>query len=570
MEFEFSSITEALQSALQHYQLGRLPQAGVICRQILKLDPKHIYALHLYGLISRQNGNYDAGVELIRKAIDLKKDYGEAYYSLGNIDSDRNLLDAAIKNYKRALSYKPRAPEIHFNLGNAYKNKDEPDKAITHYRSAISHKSDYVKAYINLGTIYQEKGAMDDAIESFRMALFYNRNSFESLINLGNALRKRGSIKEAGQCFSKALALGPNNAVVYYNIGVLMEGQMQQNKAVAFYKKAIEFRPDYVDAYNNLGNLYIRLGLPSKAESIYKQAISIKPDFAVTSNNLADAFKEQGMLGEAIEAYRKALLLKPSYHSCHSNLLLTLNYLPKITQAEIYRESLKWEAQHVGVIGESASYFRNIVKGRDTLKIGYVSPDFKRHSMATFIEPLIQGHNRKNVEVFLYSNVSRHDEVTRRIQTKADNWSSIVDRSDEEVANEIKRDKIDILVDLTGHTGEARLLLFAKKPAPMQIAWLGYINTTGLSTVDYLFADAISVPNGEEKLYTETVFRLPRCFFCFKPPDSNLAVEESPANHTGRITYGSLNNLIKINPEVIGALGSNSKDDQEVSSHDGQ
>lgn len=551
MKLDPSNITEALQSALKLYQGGQLQQAAEICDQILTLEPNNIHVLHLLGVISNQRGNYQAGIKFIRQAIELKKDYGDAYFSLGNICASRNNLDDAVENYSTALSFKPGAPEILFNLANTYKEKEEPDKAVTFYQRAISLKPDYVKAHINLGVAYLEQGDVDNAVKTFQKALFYDRGSFEALNNLGNILRKRGLYGEAGHYFRQALSRDPHNAVIHYNIGVILEDQGKLDQAEESYRKAFTLRPDYIEAYNSLGDLYIRRGLPSKAEATYKEAIRRQEDSATSFKNLADAFKEQGRLQLALEWYRKALLLKDDYHTCHSELLLSLNYLPEISQAEIYSESLKWAARHATAKVGSSGCFRDVTKDGARLRVGYVSPDFKRHSMVAFIEPLVRGHNRRNVEVFLFSNVSRPDEITGRIKAQAENWLSIAGRNDDEVADEIRRNKIDILVDLTGHTGEGRLLLFARKPAQVQVTWLGYVNTTGLAAYDYFLADATSVPVGDDELYTESVFRLPRCFFCYQPPGTDLPVGESPVNHVGRITYGSLNNLVKINPQVI-------------------
>jgi predicted O-linked N-acetylglucosamine transferase (SPINDLY family) len=552
MKQKISNITEAIQSAFNFYQQGKLQKAENICNQILKLDPDNIHALHLKGLIISQTADDETGVMLIRKAIDLKKDYGDAYFSLGNIYSDRNFLDKAIRYYQKALSYKPSAPEIYFNLGNVYKNKEQFDEATTQYLKAISLKPNYVKAYINLGIIYKEKGAMDQVIESYRMALSFDQNSFEALNNLGDMLRERGLIKEAGNCLTKALSINPNSSTVCFNIGKLMEDKHHLEKAIIFYRKAIKLKPDYVEAYNNLGYIYIHLMLPSKAESIFKKIISIQPDYALAHNNLAGAFKDLGRLDEAVGSYRKALNLKQDYFKAHSNLLFSLNYFSHFSQEEIFKESMVWDEQHAKRFMPGEPKFDNSLDRERKLRIGYLSPDFRSHPVANFIEPVILAHDRENFEVFCYADEKRPDEVTKRIRSMADKWFSLVGKNDSEVLEQIKRDSIDILVDLAGHSGDNRLNVFAHKPAPIQISWIGYPNTTGLEAMDYRFTDAVADPVGDaDSLHSEKLVRLEHGFLCYQPEASAPEVARLPCLKQEYVTFGSFNNLIKSTPEVI-------------------
>ncbi len=234
----------------------------------------------------------------------------------------------------------------------------------------------------------------------------------------------------------------------------------------------------------------------------------------------------------------------------HSNLLFTLNYLPHCSQEEIYRESRQWEEKQM--VATPVREHNNSAEKERRLRIGYVSPDFRAHSVAAFIEPVIKAHNREQVEVFCYANVLKPDEVSVRIQEASDHWLSITGIGDMDVVARIEADAIDILVDLAGHTGENRLTVFAHKPAPVQVTWLGYPNTTGMSIMDYRLTDGIADPVGaEEMFYTEELFRLKHGFLCYQADEFTPDVAQPPCLENGYVTFGSFNTLPKINPEVV-------------------
>jgi predicted O-linked N-acetylglucosamine transferase (SPINDLY family) len=291
----------------------------------------------------------------------------------------------------------------------------------------------------------------------------------------------------------------------------------------------------------------------AEAVGCYQTTVQLNPTDADAYNNMAVAHKDRGEIPEAIDAHRKALAHNPNYHSAHSNLLLAMHYDCDCENHSIFSESQNWWRQHGAPVAGRNIHCNHPDPGR-RLNVGYVSSDFRQHSVSYFFLPLLACHDRKNVNVFCYSGVGYPDRMTEKIKNLADHWRSFVGMSPEAVAEQIETDGIDILVDLSGHTAGHRLLAFARKPAPIQVTWLGYPNSTGMPVMDYRLSDAIADPPGDSDCYhSETVIRLTNGFLCYLPPEITPQVNDLPARRTGRITFGSFNTLPKVNSYVIAA-----------------
>ncbi|GAG53838.1 unnamed protein product, partial [marine sediment metagenome] len=402
---------------------------------------------------------------------------------------------------------------------------------------AIQSNPHELSYYNNLSVVLQEQGLIEKAVENCRKALFIDPDNFETLVNLGNYLKELGRLDEAGGCYNKAISLKPDNAEVHYNLGSALTDLGYLDLAVTSFRKALAIKPGYAKAHRNLGNVFLEQGFLSEAINCYQEALALKPDLASAHNNLGNALKDRGYLSEAIACYRKALAIKPDNPSAHSNLIFTLNCLPNSTRDEIYNESLLWGNKHGEGFSADKPVYPNTLKKNRRLRIGYLSPDFRSHSVAYFFEPVLKTHNRDTVEVFCYANVIRTDTVSGRIQTVADHWLSIVGKNDAEVVERIRQDRIDILVDLAGHSAKNRLLVFARKPAPIQVSWLGYPNTTGLRSIDYRLTDAIADPVGDaDRLHSEQLVRLEHGFLCYQPDESAPDVSTPPFVDRGYIT----------------------------------
>ena len=581
-----ATIPEALAIAIQHHQAGRLQPAEQIYRQILAVEPNHADAWHLLGVIARQVGKYGIAVEYIGRAIGLKADVAAFHINLGNVFKEQGNLGEAVACYRRALDLNPEFTEAHNNLGVAFKEQGHLDEAVACYRRALALKPNYAEAHNNLGVAVKDQGKPEEAVACWRHALELNPDYAEAHSNLGNVLKDQGKPKEAVACYRRALELKPDFAEVHVNLGIAFKEQGKLDEAVACYRRALELKPECAEAHNNLGIVFKEQDNLGEALACYRRALDLKPDCGEAHNNMGVALKDQGRLDEAVASYRRALELKPDYaeaHSnlgnvlkdqgkldeavaccrraleaksdlaeAHSNLIYTRLFCPNYDAQLLHEEHRRWDQQHATPLAQSIQHHLNDRSPDRRLKVGYVSPDFRDHCQAFFTVPLFSEHNHKDFEIVCYADVLRSDDITERLRSCADTWRNITGLDDEQVAQQIRQDGIDILVDLTMHMARNRLLVFARKPAPVQACWLAYPGTTGVSTIDYRITDPYLDPPGlYDGCYAEESVRLPDTFWCYDPLDGEPAVSAVPAAEKGYISFGCLNNFCKVNPLVL-------------------
>ena len=575
-----------LKRGLQYHQSGQLQKAEEIYKRILEINPNHSDSLHLLGVIAHQAGKNDIAVDLINKAIRNNPESSFYYNNLGSAYKAQGELDEAITCFQKALELNPDYVDALNNLGSAYKGLGELGEAISCYRKALQLSPDYAEVYYNMGNAYKEQGELDEAVSCYKKALELKPDNAKVYNNIGNALQDLNKLSEAISCYRKALELKPDYAEAYYNMGNSHKEQGELGEAVTCYQKALQLKPDLCEAYNNLGNAYKDMGEldeaisccrkvlqlnPDYAEayynmgnaykeqdelgeaiSCYQRALQLNPDYADAYNNIAYTYKEQGKLEEAVSCYQRALELKPDYASAHSNFLFCLHYGESIDPVQLFSRHQQWADQHASPLATTILPHLNDRMSHRRLRIGYVSPDFRVHSVAYFIEAVLASHDHSAFEIYCYSDVSIPDSTTTRFKNLSDCWRDIFRMSDKQVADRIRNDRIDVLVDLAGHTAKNRMLMFARKPAPIQVTYIGYPDTTGLSTMDYRITDSLADPPGQtDHLYTEKLVRLPFGFLCYRPHEESPAVSNLPAEDSGTVTFGSFNNRSKITLEIV-------------------
>jgi predicted O-linked N-acetylglucosamine transferase (SPINDLY family) len=302
--------------------------------------------------------------------------------------------------------------------------------------------------------------------------------------------------------------------------------------------------------YNNLGYLRARQDRLTDAEALYRKAIALDPEYAEPHTNRGNLLKDLSELDAAIACYRRAVELRPDLSALHSNLLLTLHYHPACSPADLLREHRAWAQRHVTPLAAARRPHQNAPEPDRRLRVGYVSPDFREHPVARFVLPLFREHDRHQVEVFTYSDAARPDPVTRLLRDQVDQWRDVSTLRDEQLADLVRTDEIDILVDLAAHSGRNRLLTFARKPAPVQITYLAYCSTTGVDAIDYRVTDRFLDPPGEPGHYTETSIHLPQCYWCYSEPP--LGGRPGTERAAGPPTFGCLNNFAKVSDVTLG------------------
>jgi len=511
------SVDQVLMKARSHSKKGEFLKALEIYQGVLKTFPKNIRAQE--GLIvlkksKQHNTTQTPSKETVNKLI---KYYQEARY-----DDIEKLARSLIEEFpKHLLSWKM--------LGAALYKSRKKYEALEAMLKTVELNSDDAEAHNNLGVIYQELNKFKEAEISYRQALVIKPNYAQAFNHLGNTL-----------------------AVQSMSHPETIKKLRRLEEAEAYYKKALIIKHDYFEAHYNLGILFKYLNRLEEAEASYRKAISYKHGFALAHNNLGNTLKELGKLKDAELNYEQALIFKPDLIQAHYNKNFCLNYSSLLSQNLIYQEHLEFEKKFGGLEVRTSLNLPFKKKPGDKLRIGYVSGDFKKHSVAYFFENLLEHHNYNIVEIFCYYNDNFIDETTKRLMSFSNHWRSIYEISDQDTVDLIKNDRIEILVDLSGYTAKNRLLVFAQKPSPIQVTWLGYPNTTGLSAIDYRITDIIADPIGAaDKLHSETLLRLPNSFLCYKGDKTvNLNVN-LPQKNNGYITFGSFNNLLKVTPEVI-------------------
>ena len=461
-------------------------------------------------------------------------------------------LPEAESLYRRILQAEPQHPDALHALGMLAHQAGKGEIAASLIRQALSRRPDYVEALNNLGVILMEADKPAEAATAYLQVLALRPDIAEAHNNLGNALLAQGKLDEAVASFRRALSLRPDYLEARNNLAVTLQDLRRLDEAEACFRQVLALNPNLAEVHSNLGSVFNDQGRSEEAMACHRRAISLKPDYAEAHNNLGNTLKDQGRLDEAVAALRQALAFAPDYAQARSNLLFYLNYLPGVSQEEIYDEARDWGRRLSELIPLPAADFLNAKDPDRRLRVGYVSADFRNHSVAYFFEPLLKAHHREQVEVFCYASVRKADERTEALRDAADHWCSILGMPDQEAAARIRSDRIDILVDLGGHTGDNRLLVFARKPAPIQVTWLGYPNTTGLRAMDYRFTDAVADPPGEaDALHSEQLLRLTHGFLCYQPEEAAPEPGPPPCLSRDHVTFGSCNNLAKVTPEVV-------------------
>jgi protein O-GlcNAc transferase len=310
--------------------------------------------------------------------------------------------------------------------------------------------------------------------------------------------------------------------------------------------------PKHAESLHLLGAIAHRVGKDDIAEDLIRRSIAIKPDRVVAHSNLGSILKYKGQVVEAVSEYRRAIELDPADASIDSNLVYTMLFHPGYDSKAIAEELRRWNQRHAQPLGKFVQAHSNDRSADRRLRIGYVSPDFRDHVIGRNLLPMFQHHDRKKFEIVCYSQVLRPDAATGQFRGKADGWRSILGISDEKVAEQIRTDRIDILVDLALHMAKNRLLVFARKPAPVQVTFAGYPGSTGLETMDYRLTDPYLDPPGlDDEFYSEKSYRLPHSFWCYDPLGAGVAVNALPAQTQGHITFGCLSNFCKVNEPVV-------------------
>ena len=543
-------------AADQYFRGGDHQKAGNIYAQILTIDPVNNEALFMTGIILFNAKKYEPAEKFLRLALKEKSPMAPMQAkTLGDLLRAQSRGAESMDMYKKAIQLKPDYVEAIGNLASLCLSENRLDEALFHCKKALALKPDYAFVLYNMGAIHELQSKFQDALSYYEKALSFKPDIAFALSGVGRMLQRSKKPNEAFDYFKRSVVIQPT-AEAYAHMGEILQDSPRKREAEEYYKIALSLKPDNPEYLNNLGGIYSCMERFRDAYNCYKRVLDIQPDNPATLNNMASSLKAFSQLDEAIACHIRSLELRPKHAPTYTNLLLAMVYSSSVTAEQLFKKAKEFGEFVADPLLKNYKFDNHLISDRK-IRIGYVSPDFRAHSVNYFFEPLLNNHNRDDFEIFGYSNVEKPDAVTNRLQSKFDCWRDISELDDDKAADLIHEDKIDILIDLAGHTGRNRLLVFARKPAPVQATWLGYPATTGVKAIDYRIVDGYAAPEGAaENFSIEKLYRLPEIFCCYSGrPNKPPVIDHPPFDDNGYITFGCFNNFAKVTDDVLAVWG---------------
>lgn len=583
-KFDTTTVDDILYRAASCHQTGLWQEAESLYRSILKEVPHQPDANHNLGVLAMQTGKNKVGLSYLKVALQLNPSNPQYWisYIKGLIQAQeyRAAQDMISEGYKHGLhgaAISSLESQLHAALAPSAANKavkdaaseDPPQKAIKELlalsdngqferveeraRGMIKEFPQYGMAWKALGVALkmQKRGA--EALEPMREAARLRPQDAESHKNLATVMREQGLYAEAEASCRQALALRPQFAEAYNSLGNILNEQGRFAEAESAFRQALTLKPIYAGAYLGLGNALKDRGCLREAENYYRQALEIDPNFFEALGNLTSVLNSEGRVDEGEAIYRRAFLLRPNDLTMRSNLLFGMNYSLNYTRQSLFLQALKYGKMAAERVTPFSSWNARLFP--DRLRVGFVSGDLRKHPVGYFIENVLKEIDPRRLSLVAFATYAGSDEVTQRLRPHFDDWISLCDVDDARAAKCIYDQNIDILIDLSGHTEFNRLPVFAWRPAPVQISWLGYFATTGLAEMDYLLADRMGVPLEQKAFFSEKIVYLPESRLCFTPPAESPEISPLPAENTGNLTFASFQTLAKINDSVLALWG---------------
>ena len=582
-------LAAAYLKAVELHRAGRLPEAYEAFTRVLAVNPKHPDANHGMGLLAHQTGNHEAAARFIGRAIEALSTKANYHSNLGIVLLALGRPAEAVESHRRALKRSPDAPEVLTNLGIALVELGRAEEAAQMHHRATVQRPTFAPGFANRGRALSALGRHKDAVISLEKALALHPDYLDAHVWLGDALARQDELEAAASSYRTALRINAHHAAGHLGLAEVLARAGKTEAAADNYRAAIYVQPT-APAYAGLARQLAKLGKPADAseayrmalrlapddpaiaaelaalvpvaagetapsrelselereEAQYRVAISVTPDNAVAFNNLAGTLMSLGRLDEARSYYRKALERDPGYFAAWSELLFLDNYIGDRPVGELVAEAVAYGKAIDGAVTPRRNH-ANVADARRRLRVGLVSADLRRHPVGRFLEAVAASIDPSQIELVVYSTAKSSDEVTERMRKIIPQWHDAGQWDDTRLDEAIRADRIDILLDMSGHTAHNRLKVFAGKPAPIAATWLGYFATTGLEAIDYVLCNDWVVPIVEEDQWVEKPWRLPETYLCFTPPNVAVPMAQPPMLQNGYVTFGSANNINKLN-----------------------
>ncbi|MBR0720807.1 tetratricopeptide repeat protein [Bradyrhizobium manausense] len=542
----------ALAVAHQAFANGRLADVETLCRRILEVLPDHFDTLHLLGVcLSNDRKRLEEAEQVLRAAIAVSPRAANVYCDLGTVLFDLKRYEDARACQEKGIALNPNFPMALTNLGNTLMHLALPLEALELHERAIRLKPDYADAYCNRGMVELRIGNFEQAAQSFERALAFQPKHQEAMAGRGIALLELRNYSAAEMALNAALALKPANAKVLAHRGRLHLQLRHLDQANADVDAALALMPTLELALRTKAAVSLMLHNATQAMAASKKLLELNPKSMIAINLMGACFASHGDIETAIEHYDRALEIYPAYSDAITNKIFALDFLPGADFAMLQDARKSWW-DAIGSVHARRSLAPRQRDPERRLVVGYVSGDFRRHSAAFIFMPVLRHRDRADFEIVCYSNSPLQDEMTDEFRSFADRWVDAVSLTDDELADRIEADRVDILVDLSGHSSGNRLGAFARKPAPIQVSAWGAPTGTGLKTMDYVFADPVAIPEAARPEFAEKIHDLP-CMLTMSEPAPGLYRPDLPMLRNGYVTFGSFNRIDKISKEVLPA-----------------
>lgn len=540
------------QALIDLFGNGKVKQALNQTLRMQKAFPKSVVLCNIAGACHAGLRQFEAAVNCYKKALKIMPDYAQAHFNMGAAYQAMGDHDRGIGCYQSAIKIDPNYADAYNNMGNAFKDKGELLEAIKSYKKAVIIKPDYAESFCNMGVAFQENGDLKSALVSYRQALSLKPNFAEAHNNLGKALLDSGEFDSAIASYKRAIDVRPNYAEAYSNLGVTYKSRGDIALAMRYCTLAIEKNSGYAEAYNNLANVLRLKGDANGAIANYKKCLKLKPEYSEAYCNLGLVFRDQGDFPAAIMNFKRAIAIKPSNVNARSQMLFSQLHICDWSNIETDNTLISELGVSTLAIGPFTmlalddSPERHLIRSKNyvatkyrppsardsmrpqksgqRIRIGYFSADFHNHATMYLMIKVLESHDRNLFEIYAYSfGPNASDDMRARLVKAVDVFHEVSGKNDQEVSMLARADNIDIAVDLKGFTRDSRFGIFTYRPAPVQIAHLGYPGTSGADCIDYIIADDVVIPKQFEDSYSEHIIRLPHSY---QPNDDDKVISD--------------------------------------------
>ena len=541
-----------IQQAFKAHQQGNYQLAEAGYTQFLQNNPNHADTLNLLGCLKKQQYQFDQAIHFIQKAIDIAPHVALYHYNLGLAYLEISKTRQAIDAWKKTIALDPGYMDAYANIGYAFVQLNELNNAQQILLKGFARSPQNQLILFNLATAFHKNELFEKASLYYKKLLAINEKHVLAFKGYGHLLYRTGNLVDAINCLLNVIHLQPDCIDTWYLLGCAYQDNCQDDDAVKCFNQVLSLDPNALKAYYNLGRIEVARGRLTSGKQYYQAALDQNPNYMEILVVQGVLHLDMADMDNAQYYIQKAFQYSKNQHSTIGSIFLySLNFLPKIPRVQVYEHHRKWGNHMINNCNYSFSHNQKNQSDDHTIRIGYVSPDFRVHSVAYFILPILKNHDFKQFKIIIYSNVGRPDRMTDEIRQHCHVFRNIRGMGTMAASKLIYDDQPDILVDLAGHTHHNRLDIFAMKPAPVQITYLGYPGTTGLTTIDYRISDRIADPMNDNKQYTEELIRIEPPFICYDPPDNSPDPSDLPMIGNGFITFGSFNHLGKINHCVV-------------------